>query len=151
MHAVLCSTSACDRLSCALPSVQALFPGEFDQLVRVCNHKNVDKLLTKHDGTTSHRDVLLTRADKARRALLLARAEEAMAAKPSKAKAVEHADLAVEGGGPSVQKAVAKLQALQAEIAVMDLKVEELEEEIEKAQEDALSKPLGTAFFVLFK
>ena len=130
--------------------LQALFPGEFDQLVRVYNHKNVDLLLGKHDATASHRDVLVTRAGKACRALEAAREKEAASAASVKAKGKD-GNGAVMGGGPKVQKAVAKLEALQAEIAVMDLKVEELEEEIVKAQEEALSKPLGTAFFALFK
>ena len=84
---------------------------------------------------------------------LAARAAEAMAAATSSKASGVHADPVEDGagGGPKVQKAVAKLQDLQAEIAVMDLKVEELEEEIVKAQEEALSKPLGTAFFALFK
>ena len=141
---------ACCRSRLYLPLLQALFPGDFDQLVRVYNHKNVDLLLSKHDATASHRDVLVTRAGKARRALEAARETEAAAAASFKATGKD-GNGSVMGGGPQVLKAIAKLEALQAEIAIMDLKVEELEEEIEKAQEEALSKPLGTAFFALFK
>jgi hypothetical protein len=117
--------------SAAPHAAQELFPGSFEQLVRVYNHKAVDKLLGLHEGAATHRD----------------HAAAALADAQQRAKA----GAASAGGSFWERRAASKRAGAEPELAAAQDKVAELEAQIEAARAAALSQPLGTAFIALFK
>ena len=136
--------------------MQELFPGEFDQLVRVYNHKKVDQLLEKHDDTHTKRDscvAALGRACRARHAAHLAEASAAAASAPAKGKGGDLDPEAAVGRGLTkrVRNAELRVEALKLELDGWEQQILDLEVQIKTEQEEALSKPLGTAFIALFK
>lgn len=107
--------------------LQDIFPDSFTQLVRVYNHKAVDKLLSQHEAAASHRDRCVT----------------ALAAARGKADAAQ--------GKGGAAKAAARLERAEAELAKAEERVGELEGQVEVARQAALEQPLGTAFIALFR
>ena len=83
--------------------LQDIFPDSFTQLVRVYNHKAVDKLLSQHEAAASHRDRCVT----------------ALAAARGKADAAQ--------GKGGAAKAAARLERAEAELAKAEERVGELE------------------------
>lgn len=121
------------------PLPQDLFPASFTQLVRVYNHQAVDKLLLQHDAASTQRD----------------RTTNAVAALRLQLKDAEAAG-GGDGAGPAKRrggagKAAARLARAEAQLAKEQEQVLQLEAEIEEARSKALSEPLGTAFFALFR
>ena len=123
--------------------------------MRVYNHKKVDQLLEKHDAMHTHRDscvAALGRARRARHAAHLAEASAVASSAKGKGGGDEDPEVAIGRGiSKRVRNAELKVEALKLELDSWELKIVDLEEQIKTEQEEALSKPLGTAFIALFK
>lgn len=137
--------------------LQDLFPGSFTHLVRVHNHRAVDRLLVQHDAAATQRDRLAGAAAQARReagsaGLGDAGAAAAAAAAPGSADGGAAAGSAGGGTAPkAAARAAARQAAAEAALSLQQARVEQLEEEIEAARQAALRQPLGTAFIALFR
>jgi len=162
-------------------ALQELCPGSFDQVVRVCNHRQVDKLLVKHDEALTRRERAAAAVAALRLRLKAAAATGAqpegaasgsacpdgraesdtlcklsLAAAPAAALPEGHAgqgEAAVVGAaaGTACTETAARLAKAEAELAKYEQQVAELEAVIVQARKHALARPLGTAFIALFR
>lgn len=112
-----------------------LFPGSYQQLVRVYNHLEVDQLLVSHDAAAAARDRCATSAAAAR-ALL---------------KAGEGNDGGTTPSGWRLRLAAKQLGWAEAGEAKWGERAALLEAQVAEARAAALAHPLGTAFIALFR
>lgn len=121
-------------------AMQQLFPTSFTRLVRVHNHAAADSLLAQHDVAVARRERAAAAAAAAARAQL-------------KASGTDGAEKPVKGSGATwrQRRVAARLAKAEADEARWQARAAELEGQVAQARAAALERPLGTAFFALFR
>lgn len=124
-------------------AVQELFPSSFTSLLRIYNHKAVDTLLVQQDAAAARRERWAAAAAAASRQL------KALGGGSSEGKSGSS------GSGRIVawrrRRAAKRLAHAQAEHGKWQQRAAELEQRAEAARQEALARPLGTAFIALFE